>query len=370
MKLLVRYILKELLVPLGVWLAFLFLLLFVMQFLRTTEVLLGSAVTARDVGRLMVLLAPHFLVMAVPVAFLMAILLGLGRLGDDREIAALSALGIGPLQIAVVPVAIGAVLGLATLGLAVSAEPYGLREVKGLVNEIIKKNIVGEVKPGIFYEDLTHLTVYAENVDKERGEWRNVLIHDDREPTSPLLVLAREGRVNAAGRGAWLKIALDDGRVHRANRATTDYSVIDFERAAINVGVEGRIVGKNRFRSPREEMTPGELWESAEAAQKNHGDPKPFLVAFYSRFALALTPMSFGLLGTPLALSGRRGGRARGLLITILAYVGYYVLARLSENLAIQGHLPIPVAVLAPSAAIALVGGFFLYRIARTGVRR
>ena len=44
MKLLARYLLKELLVPLCVWVAFMFLLLFVMQFLRGTDVLLGSAI--------------------------------------------------------------------------------------------------------------------------------------------------------------------------------------------------------------------------------------------------------------------------------------------------------------------------------------
>ncbi len=96
---LARYLLKELLVPLVVWVAFLFLLLFVMQFLRGTEVLLGSAVTLGDIGRLILYLAPHFLVMALPIAFLLAILLGLGRLSEDRELTALQALGISPTQL-------------------------------------------------------------------------------------------------------------------------------------------------------------------------------------------------------------------------------------------------------------------------------
>ena len=77
MKLLARYLLKELVVPLVVWVAFLFLLLFVMQFLRGTEVLLGSAVTLGDIGRLILYLAPHFLVMALPLGF------GISALGPE-----------------------------------------------------------------------------------------------------------------------------------------------------------------------------------------------------------------------------------------------------------------------------------------------
>ena len=94
--LLVKSVLRELAGPLLLWIAFLFLLLFVMQFLRGTDVLLGSAVTLGDYGRLAVNLAPHFLVMAIPVGLLSAILLGLGRMAEDRELLALGACGSPP----------------------------------------------------------------------------------------------------------------------------------------------------------------------------------------------------------------------------------------------------------------------------------
>jgi lipopolysaccharide export system permease protein len=365
--LLLRYVLKELLVPLVVWLGFLFLLLFIMQFLRATEVLLGSAVRLADLGRLIVYLGPHFLVMALPVAFLLAILLGMGRLGEDREIAAMRAVGVGPWQMLAIPAVLGVLLGGATLTLASTVEPRGLSAVRGLVNEIIKKNVIGDVKPGVFYEDLTNLTVYAEEVDTQRGTWGNVLVHDDRDPAAPLLVVARAGWVNPAGKGEWLKLALADGRVHRANRASTDYAVVSFERAEINVGVEGRIVQKNRFRSAREEMTPFELLEAAEDESAAGGNPRPILMTFYSLFGQALTPVAFALLGTPFAIGGRKAGRARGVVITVLAYILYYVLSRAFANLGSQGALPIPLAVLLPNVIIGGVGAMAMYRFSRAG---
>ncbi|HET6982623.1 MAG TPA: LptF/LptG family permease, partial [Myxococcaceae bacterium] len=190
MPLLVRYLLRELLVPLLLWVVFLFLLLFVMQFLRGTEVLLGSAVTPWDFIRLVMNLSPHLLVMSLPVGFLLAILLGLGRLGEDRELLALLSLGATPWQLARVPLAVGAALGVGVLFLASTAEPWGLKQVKVQVSEVIKKNVLGDVRPGVFYEDLTDLTLYAQDVDKERGVWTHVLVHDDRDPRAPLLVLA------------------------------------------------------------------------------------------------------------------------------------------------------------------------------------
>ncbi len=373
MPILLRYVLKELLFPLVGWLLFLFLLLFVMQFLRATEVLLGSAVTAGDLGALLVYMGPHFVVMALPVAFLLAILLGLGRLGEDREITAMAALGIGPVQVTVVPVIFALGLGALMWTLTATAQPYGLTAVRGLINEVIKKNIVGDVKPGVFYEDLSRLTVYAEQVDAEGGRWGNVLIHDDREPQSPLLVLAREGRVNPSGQGEALKLALSEGDVHRAQRADRDYAIVGFGSAEINVGVEDRLVRKNRFRSPREELTPMELREAARIEVAEGRAPEPFLMAFWSRVASALTPIAFALLGTPLALSSggpRGGGRARGLLLTLMGYVGFYVLSRAFENMGAQGRLPVIAAAFLPAVIVSAVGAFGLWRVMRAGTSR
>lgn len=369
MRVLLRYVLSELVVPLVVWLAFLFLLLFVMQFLRATEVLLGSAVTAGDLGRLLLYLGPHFVVMALPVAFLMAILLGMGRLGEDSEILAMNSLGIGPLQILSVPVAMGVVLGAVMLLMTSSFEPRGMSAVKGLLNEIIKKNVAGDVKPGVFYEDLSRFTVYVEGVDEKAGLWRNVLLHDDRDPQSPLLVVAHQGTIDPAGQGEALQLALEHGDVHRAVRSTRDYTVLTFESADINVGVEDRISSKNRFRSPKEEMTPSELREAAAAEEAEGRSPSPFLMAWWGRFGQALTPIAFALLGTPLAL-GRRGGRARGFLFTVLGYVAYYVLTRTFENLGVQGKLPIILAAFLPALIIGALGAAMMARTLRAGSLR
>ncbi len=368
MKLLARYILAELLVPLLVWVAFLFLLLFVMQFLRGTEVLLGSAVTARDFARLVLYLGPHFLAMALPIAFLLAILLGLGRLSEDRELTALQALGVSPLQLVRAPVAIGALLGGVMLLLAYSAEPWGLTEMKRLVEEVIKKNVVGDVKPGVFYEDLSNLTLYAEGVDAESQRWTHVLMHDDRDPASPLLVLAREGRVDTEGRGAALTLALEDGEAHRANLSASDYAVVHFERGEIAVGVAESLRQKNRrFRSPKEELTPGELLQAAREAEAAGEDPRQFLMHFHGRLGNSLAPLSFALLATPLAIGRLRGGRARGYLLTLSSYVVYYVLSRLFETQAMHGRLPFLLAAQLPNLLFMGLGIAALYRLGRQG---
>ena len=370
MKLLARYLLKELIIPLVVWVVFLFLLLFVMQFLRGTDVLLGSAVTLGDMGRLLIYLAPHFLMMALPIAFLLAILLGLGRLSEDRELTALQALGIGPVQLLAGPVAIGALLAGLMLLLTSTAEPWGLSSVKEFVADIIKKNVVGDVKPGVFYEDLSDLTLYAEKVEGAERQWTNVLLHDDREPSSPLLMLARNGQVNTHNAGQVLTLVLGDGESHRANQTSADYAVVTFQKGEIAVGVEGSMGRRNRFRSPKEELTPVELLEAADEAERTGGDPRPFLIALHNRFGHAMAPLSFALLGTPLAIGRRQGGRAWGYLFTLGGYVLYYLLMRLFEQMGQQGKLPVVVAGQLANILFCAAGLVAMYRVSRSGTVR
>ncbi len=371
MKILYRYLLRELTLPLLAWLAFLFLMLFLMQFLRGSEVLLGSAVTAQDIGRLTLYLAPHFLVMALPIAFLLAILLGLGRLSDDRELVAMNALGVGPGQILVVPLMGGVLLGGLMWLLVSSIEPHGLRMVKVVASDVIKKNVVADVKPGVFYEDLTQLTLYAEGVDAKAGRWKNILIHDDRDPASPLLVLARDAQVRSDVAGEALSLLLQSGNVHRANRSSSDYTVIAFERGEIAVGVEEPLWQKNRFpRSPSEEMTPFELLEAADAAEAAGEDGRRFRMGFYGRVGQAFSPLAFALLGTPLAMGRSRGGRARGFVLTLAGYVGYYVLSRAFEKMGVEGRLPFWLAGQLPNLLFLALGAFALWRLSRAGTSR
>jgi lipopolysaccharide export system permease protein len=369
-KLLARYLLKELVIPLCVWVAFLFLLLFVMQFLRGTDVLLGSAVTLGDLGRLLLYLAPHFLMMALPIAFLLAILLGLGRLAEDRELTALQALGIGPAQLLAGPLAIGAVLAGLMVLITSTVEPWGLTGVKEFVAEIIKKNVVGDVKSGVFYEDLSNLTLYAEKVEGEDRGWTNVLLHDDRERSAPLLMLARQGQVNTNVAGQVLTLVLADGEAHRANRGSENYSVITFQKGEIAVGVEGSMGRRNRFRSPKEELTPSELLQAAEEAERTGGDPRSFLMALHNRLGNALAPLSFALLGTPLAIGRRQGGRAWGYLLTLGGYVLFYLLMRFFEQLGQQGKMPVLLAGQLANILFCTAGLVAMYRVSRSGTVR
>lgn len=366
MKLLSRYLLRELGAPLAVCVAALYLLLFAMQFLRASDVLLGSSVTLRDVAEIGLYLTPHFLVMCLPVAFLLALLLGLGRMNEDREWVALQALGVSPWQLLKVPAALGVALGALMLTLGFTGEPWGLSSLELRVNELIKRNILGDVKAGTFYEEIPDFTLYVSEPDPEHGAWRHVLLHDDRDSASPLLVLADEGHLKTSGYSSALELELDEGQVHVSDRGNLDYTVLDFHRGEIAIGLVEMLFRRNWRASGLDGFTPQELLAEA-ARAKAEEDARPLLMAFHARIAQAFAPVAFAALGAPLALSRRHRGRARGFGFTLVAYVAYYVLSKGFQNLGVEGRLPVPLAGELANLLFAAAGAWALWRARRAG---
>lgn len=363
--LLARYVLKEVAVPLLNWVVFFFFLFLAMSFLRGTELLLGSAVGAADLLGFVLYLTPHFLQQAMPIAFLLAILLGLGRLAEDGELTAMRAVGVGPWRLLAWPMSLGVGLGLLSLAAAFTVEPWGMRAVTRNANELIKRNVMGDVRPGVFYDDIPNFVLYVERVVPGAG-WENVLIHDSRDNASPQLLLARKGRLEPEGEGDAVRMLLEGGNLHRTHpEATDDYAVADFARGQMLLSVEGAM-GKNTLRRPHEELTPGELLDAAQASDQ----PLPFLVTFHGRLGRAVMPLAFALLATALAFGSTRGSRrGRGFLLCLLGYVLYYVLMQVGAGLGAKGHLPPVVAGQLANVVFFGLGLVAMLRAAREGTR-
>src|SRR5262249_60475491 len=85
------------------------LILLVGRILKLVELVVNRGVPFLQIAKLFALILPTFLEMTVPMALLLGVFLGLGRLSSDHELVALKASGISPLQI-LVPIGIIAVI--------------------------------------------------------------------------------------------------------------------------------------------------------------------------------------------------------------------------------------------------------------------
>ncbi|WP_373048218.1 LptF/LptG family permease [Vulgatibacter sp.] len=344
-------------------LLFLTQLFFVARLLAQADVIFGSGVRLVDVGRILLFVLPSMLSYGMPIAFLLGILIGLGRLGDDREITALAATGHGPQALLATPLLLGAVLTAVMLAITTYVEPKGMLNARLLTSEMIKRNLAGNVKPGVFYEDLSDLTLFAGEVDQKTGALRSVLVEDARDPKQPILVLAPAGRLDARGPGGALTLELEGGELHRAQPRTDDYAMASFERARVAVVAGDEISRKNKMKRPGEHLTPPELLADADYWTARGKDVRDRYVEYHRRFAHPFVMLALSVVGVAVSgsASGRRkGGRAKAFAWTLGSVVAYFVLGKVFATLGSRGTLPAAIAAWAPVLLIAAMGVLLL----------
>jgi lipopolysaccharide export system permease protein len=366
-----RLIAREIALPLALSLVLVCLLLVAMQLLQLGDVLFGSGFDALGIVRIAAFLMPHFGIVAVPLAFLLACMLGLGRLGEDNELVAMSALGRSPLTLYAVPVAMSLVLGAGVGLLSFRGEPWGLRGVREQLNELIKRNVAGDVKPGTFFEDIPRFTLFVGRVGAG-GRWERVLVQDAEGDGPARLLLAREGRIHGEGADAALRLELADGELHRTDGRT--YTAAAFESGTLRMGVGGMQARQNKFDRPTLELLVEEMPAAARAARAGgRADvARRIETAFHSRVAALLSCLVFGLVAVPLAAGGR-ASRASGFVATLLAFAGYYVAQVTAGGWGESGRLAPMVAAWVPNlvgVVVAAVLGVRLRRGPVAGARR
>jgi len=360
-----RYLAKEILIPFAAGLLFLTQILLATQLLSQAEILFGSGVALRDVGVVLVSLMPHFLGYVLPVAFLLGAVLGVGRLSEDREVIAMGAAGLSPVRLVRVPLALGVATALVAGWISLYVEPMGLREARLRLNEIVKRNVMNDVRPGTFFEDIPGYVLYTERV--QGGRWQNVLIHDRSSPSAPILALAHAGRLEAVGEGEEMRLVLEDGEIHREEAGTEQYVAADFERAQVSIGLGQALSDRNALARNARELTVAELLERARPAPgRSEADRLRNAGYLHRKISTAMSIVAFALLAVPLA-TGRRSGRAFGVLVTILAVVAQYLLMRSGEVLAQRGALPPGIALQLSTVVLSAAGLVMIALLARRG---
>jgi lipopolysaccharide export system permease protein len=354
LRLLHRYLAKEILFPFAASLLFLTQILLATQLLAQAPVLFGSGVSLVDIGTVVLYMLPHLLGYVLPIAFMLGAVIGVGRLAEDREVIALSAAGISPEWLLPVPVGLGVVVAGIGLVLALAVVPASLAAARLEVNEIVKRNVMNDVRAGTFYDQIPGFMLYAERV--HGGDWENVLISDRSDPGAPVLALGQAGRFEPVGSGEEMRLVLDRGEVHREQAAADEYALAEFGRADLVLGLGTALSDRNAISQTGGE-TPAALLERARAAgaRGDRREERRLEALLNRRIAAALAALPFALLALPLGAS-RRSGRAFGIGATFFVVVVHYLLLRSGQAIAERGILPAAIALQLPTIVLSAAG--------------
>jgi lipopolysaccharide export system permease protein len=208
--------------------------LLLMQFLiRFLPELVGRGLPAAALAELVVYSLAYMVTLAVPMAWLIALLAAFGRLSESRAYLVVKSAGVSLYGLAwpVLVVGLGLVLGMGYFNNVML--PEANFRLAGLWRDIRLSRPGFELEPGLFYTGLDGYAIRAEAIPPDSaGLLLGVTVFDATDGGRRTLLVAERARLATAYGGQRLEMTLEDGELHRpAGRAADDrYERLAFTR--------------------------------------------------------------------------------------------------------------------------------------------
>jgi LPS export ABC transporter permease LptF/LPS export ABC transporter permease LptG len=380
-RILTRYILSEVSSHALMGLLFFTFIIFMRDLGRLLELIVRNSAPVPSVGEIFLYTLPATFMITLPMAVLVGILIGLSRLAADSEVTAIRASGMGAAMFVRVVAIFAASAWLLGMLNSIYVAPQSAAALSRLQERLKSSQASYEIQPRVFYEEFKDHVVYVQDAIPSKGQslWRGVFLADVSEPASPKITLAERGALLSESTEK-VRFHLEDGTQQELVRAAKDqYSITTFESTDIPVELPSGDHGP-RDLLPVAELSLHGLLQNAARERKTGAalvkiDPSTssydylkaryYEIEFHRRFALPAACLVLALVGIPLGLSARKGGRSAGFVLTILLVFIYYLLSLIGVSLARQGKLPPWLGVWAGNMLFFLCGLWLVRRVDR-----
>ena len=365
MRILTRYILREVFAHAAIGVAVFTFILFTRDLGRILELVVRNSAPLPSVAEIFFFTVPVALTYTIPMGVLVGILIGLSRLAADSEITAMRATGMGVWSfLRIISIfALGA--WLLALANSVYIAPRSQAALGRLQDRLKTAQASFEVQPRVFYEGFPKAVLYVQDVKSASGAaiWKGVFLADVSSAVSPRITLAEQGILVSEGPDR-LHLHLRNGSTHETDPKNPDhYQISTFDQTDIPIQLPSTDAKQEREPTAIGELTTPGLLSSARTQ-----DPivrRWYYIEFNRRFALPTACIVLALVGIPLGLSSKKGGKSTGFVLTIVLVFAYYSASLIGVSLARQGRVPPPLGVWLSDILFFLGGAFLLWQAER-----
>ncbi len=373
MRIFTRYILREVVSHAllgGVLFTF---VLFMRDLGHILELVVRDSASFTDVLRIFAYLLPNFLIVTIPMAVLVGILLGLSRLAADSEITAMRASGMGALDfVRIVSIVSGLAVALGLFN-SLYLAPRSAAATLQLEESLKTTQASFEVQPRVFYEDFRNYVLYIQDVRPAAGAalWHHVFLADLTQPANPNITTADQAVVVNADQQTIRLHLLNGGQHQTSPNDPNQYNITTFSSTDLPIQTgaqEDAHLG--RYDTPILALPLTELWRRGNSPDSDiPGRPsRIYRIEVNKRFSYPFACLVLMLVGVPLGLSSKRGGKSTGFVLTILLVFVYYFLSSVGIALAKNGKLSPFLGVWGANLLFAAAGALLLFQMSRGGI--
>jgi LPS export ABC transporter permease LptG/LPS export ABC transporter permease LptF len=326
-----------------------------------------SSASGETIRYLFALTLPYALTFTLPVGVLVGTLLALTRMSSDNEITGMRVSGIPGRTLAAPVLTFSAGMMLATAAMTCWLNPWSIRETFRVVNQLATEQVTAEIPARVFDESFPKTVLYVGDVIPGKiARWKHVWIGDNTPPgerqgnmtaaDNPRITVAAEAVAVPDMANNRVQLQLTNARTFEVG-SNGEYNVVVMAQS--NQALQAQKPDEQRARPYRsQDMAP--LWKAAQT------DPEA-RIEFHQRLALPVACVLLALVGLPLGMASRKGGRSGAVVLTVLLALGYYSALISLIGVAKERRLAVEAAVWLPNAVLLVAGLWFASRLERPG---
>lgn len=286
------------------------------------------------IAKVMLLGAPQFLVLAIPIAVLFSTLMSMGRLNRDNEIVAMTTTGVSLYRIFLPFIAVAIFSGLLTWTVYEGVVPPYSKENKDTLKTFWNAQVVDFIKEQVVIKAPNKKYFYVDRINKQESTMHDIRLWDyygDAGQTRnfPRMFKAEEGHVAdgylVLNNVSFYEIDKQNGKTLvearmpevRINIATqlSEYSLREDAMEMKSHQLRARISQERDKLKAMSYMDPGII-----------NNLNKDLVGYYFKFSIPLACLAFVLVAVPVSLRGPRDERNMGIIMSFVLVMVYYII--------------------------------------------
>ncbi len=368
LRLLDRYVMREVVGPLGLGFLLYTFILLVRFLFQSAEMIIRQGLPVATVGKLLLFTLPNILVLTIPMSLLFAVLVAIGRLASDSELVAMRACGVSLLRLYRPILVLSGLLTAGNLFLMLVALPWGNASLQELWIEIFTRGgTQAVVQPRVFHEEWRGKVLYvSEQLPGGRG-WQGIFLAESAPTSQNEVTIADRGAVQVDPRGGRVLLRLENAISHKVDLAAPEKYEVSRNAVMSQALEEGLTASQPQGVSASKGLRSQTLGELRATLADPRALPDPQLrnlarVEIHKKFSIPAACLVFGFCALPLGFNNRRGGKSSGFALSIGVILLYYIMLKNGEEAAALGRIPPWLAMWAPNLLLGIGGAVLAVR--------
>jgi len=321
-KLLDRYIFKELVPPFFVSIIFFSFVFLLSRILEITDLIVNYNIPLTSVLKMLLFSMPFYLQFTIPMSVMMAVLLTFMDFSGANEILALKSGGVSILRL-LPSVCFFCIIGvLLTAAMTFYGLPWGKLSFKKEIYEIASKNMNISFKEKTFLDSFPGITLYINQINGEH--MKGIFIEDKKTGKLPVTITAPDGVLLRQKAGFLFR--LENGDILEIDRDARRINKTHFGVYSFMIDFSDKLAKEKNRKKDDEEMYYTELKKFIAGRIKKDHIYYSAVIKVHEKFSLPAAAFFLGLIAFSLGIRSRAEKKSSGVVYGISIFVFYYLM--------------------------------------------